>query len=90
MVPLEEPARPSVPHPCHSGAVRNDADVQRRRAHVFRQLGEDPNGIGRTGFGMSPSRIWICIAAITLVTAVGTGHRIETAVKPVNLQEVFR
>ena len=39
---------------------------------------------------MSPSRIWICIAAITLVTAVGTGHRIETAVKPVNLQEVFR
>ena len=36
------------------------------------------------------SRIWICIAAIILVTAVGTGHKVETVVKPVNMQEVFR
>jgi hypothetical protein len=39
---------------------------------------------------MSAARIWICIAVITLVTAVGTGHRVEKALKPVNLQEVFR
>jgi hypothetical protein len=39
---------------------------------------------------MTTSRIWICIAAITLVAAVGTGHRVETVVKPVNLQELFR
>lgn len=39
---------------------------------------------------MSATQIWICIAAVTLVAAVGTGHRVETVVKPVNMQEVFR
>lgn len=39
---------------------------------------------------MSASRIWICIAAITLVAAVGTSHKVERVVKSVNLQEVFR
>lgn len=39
---------------------------------------------------MTTSRIWICIAAITLVAAVGTEHRVESVVKPVNMQEVFR
>ncbi|SEU12036.1 hypothetical protein SAMN05216197_1689 [Pseudomonas graminis] len=39
---------------------------------------------------MSASRIWICIAVITLVTAVGTGRKVDTAVKPANLQELFR
>jgi hypothetical protein len=39
---------------------------------------------------MSASRIWICIAAITLVTAVGTGHKVETVMKPANSQELFR
>lgn len=39
---------------------------------------------------MSASRIWIVIAAITLVAAVGTGHKVETVVKSANLQELFR
>lgn len=36
------------------------------------------------------SRVWICIAFLTLVTAIGTSHKVETVVKPVNMQEVFR
>jgi hypothetical protein len=36
------------------------------------------------------SRIWICIAAITLVVAVGTGHRVETAVKPLPQETPFK
>lgn len=39
---------------------------------------------------MNASRIWICIAALTLIFAVGTSHKVETAVKPANLQELFR
>lgn len=29
------------------------------------------------------NRLWVCIAAITLVAAVGTSHKVETVVKPV-------
>lgn len=29
------------------------------------------------------SQIWICIAFLTLVAAVGTSHKVETVVKPV-------
>jgi hypothetical protein len=36
------------------------------------------------------SRIWICIAAITLVAAVGTGHRVETVVKPLPVGVMFK
>lgn len=36
------------------------------------------------------SRVWICIAFLTLVAAVGTSHKVERVVKPVNMQEVFR
>lgn len=36
------------------------------------------------------SRIWICIAAITLVAAVGTGHRVETVVKPLPQETPFK
>ena len=39
---------------------------------------------------MSASRIWICIAAITLVAAVSTGHKVEPVLKPANMQELFR
>ncbi len=39
---------------------------------------------------MTTSRIWICIAAITLVAAVGTGHRVETVVKPLPVGVMFR
>lgn len=39
---------------------------------------------------MTTSRIWICIAAITLVAAVGTGHRVETVVKPLPKGMMFR
>jgi hypothetical protein len=31
---------------------------------------------------MSASRIWICIAAITLVAAISTGHKGGEVVKP--------
>jgi hypothetical protein len=36
------------------------------------------------------NRIWICIAAITLVAAVGTGHRVETVVKPLPVGVLFK
>lgn len=39
---------------------------------------------------MTTSRIWICIAAITLVAAFGTGHRVETVVKPLPVGVMFR
>lgn len=39
---------------------------------------------------MTTSRIWICIAAITLAAAVGTGHRVETVVKPLPVGVPFR
>jgi hypothetical protein len=29
------------------------------------------------------NRLRVCIAAITLVAAIGTGHKVETVVKPV-------
>lgn len=36
------------------------------------------------------SRVWICIAFLTLVVAVGNSHKVERVVKPVNMHEVFR
>ena len=36
------------------------------------------------------ARIWICIAAITLVAAVGTGHRVEAVVKPLPQETPFK
>lgn len=39
---------------------------------------------------MNASHIWMCIAAISLVAAMGSGHKVETVVKPANLQELFR
>ena len=39
---------------------------------------------------MSASRIWICIAVLTLAAAVGTGHRVETVVKPLPQETPFK
>jgi hypothetical protein len=39
---------------------------------------------------MSASRIWICIAALTLIAAVGTGHKFEAVVKPLPQGELFK